>query len=261
MTSAASLTHPTHIAERALVVRRSRFEQSRCGQGTRVRADRASVPRMKSILGQSPQPNQAVGFARWRPVAKSPFSRRGAHTLIAVALLASTLLTGCSSTPELTPTSTPIVGSQLGDVDVRQSDEAIFQQSKAVVLKYVEAVTTVSNAGGMNVEVFKQIVADDQYIQEMESAIFYAENGYHTVGSMNAYDFVRGMVVQSGDYLSASVTFCSDASGVRFLDSLGNDVTPATRMDFQKLTAIVQFEEGQPLIYSIDPGETPESCG
>lgn len=243
MTSAASLTLPIHIAELALVVCRSRFEQSRCGQGTRARADRASVPRMKSILGQSPQPNQAVGFSRWRPVAKSPFSRRGAHTLLAVGLLASTLLTGCSSTPAPTPTPTALIAGKFA------TEEEALAAAKEVYLKYAALSEQLSLDPGSDSAQLREITSADLYSFEIATADAMLRNNVTAAGSVNYWGFVFDSF--SGSRIN--IKFCADNSGARLFDSGGTDVTDDTDQSIVEYVAAVNFGAVGSTVISLDP--------
>lgn len=240
MTSAASLTLPIHIAELALVVRRSRFEQSRCGQGTRARADRASVPRMKSILGQSPQPNQAIGFSRWRPVAKSPFSRRGAHTLIAVALLASTLLTGCSSTPAPTPTPTALIAGKFAtEEEALAAAEERFREYALLSDLAVDEV---------GLEKIRPLVTDSLFEYEETVLGKFSTAGIEVRGTLIYSNFV----LSDSSRNSVTIHFCSDASGTRVFNSAGIDVTPEQREAQIAMQSVLIESNGRLIVDSVD---------
>lgn len=216
----------------------------------RARADRASVPRMKSILGQSPQPNQAVGFTRRCPVAKSPFSRRGAHTPLAVGLLAGTLLTGCSSTPAPTPTPTALIAGKFA------TEEEALAAARTVYLTYSAFSEQLSEFPASDSEALRTITSSELYQYELDSASVLRRANVTVRGGIVYSNFLFD---ESTDD-SVSFLMCADVSGSRIIASDGKDITDDSDNPLVSMRATVVFSDVSPIVETVDGSEI-STCG
>ncbi len=155
---------------------------------------------------------------------------------LATAITAVLLLVGCSShnpavMPVPEPTSTPVFASD---------DDALAAATEAYA-KYLAVSDEITADGGLNAERISDLVTLQQYESEAEAFDEYSDRKLHTQGN-SAFDIVGLQRYSPGTNGSAEigVYICVDVSGVKIMNSLNEDVTPASRMNRYPLE--VEFE-------------------
>lgn len=225
-----------------------------------ARTGRVSVPSMNPAAHTETPIRERADHRGDHAGARSPQRRRRGRLIsVIMGIGVSVLLSGCAAFMPFPPagqmqeTTSPPLAKGL-------SDEELLKVGADVISRYMDALSTVDNAGGAGFEVLEDLTSETQYAEEVDAAIFYAENGYYTFGTLTAYDFEIGVVIKSLNRTSAEIAFCSDASGVRIFDAAGTDITPSSRMAQQRLTALIVVVDGVARVDKIDPGEVKTPC-
>jgi hypothetical protein len=145
---------------------------------------------------------------------------RGSVAILA-CLLGCAALTGCSpaATPAPSPTSTAIFASE---------DEALAAAT-AVYQQYTAAFDVRSAKGGIPYDALSTYVTPE-YLQKLNEPGLLEKNEWHTDGS-TTFDTISVVETSESDRSAVlRVRLCRDVSGIRILDSQGEDVTPTTRL-------------------------------
>jgi hypothetical protein len=175
--------------------------------------------------------------------------------LLAVAVLLA--LAGCvpsesHATAPPSASATPVFASDA---------EALAAAEKAYAA-YLRVSDEVANDGGKAPERIAKYVTSGRFKSEIQTSALFLERGIRTTGST---DFDSSILQQvEADGIDTKVTFytCWDTTAVRVIDSNGNDVTPADRIDRQTLEVVLTTARGRlPLqLNSDDAWSGQSSC-
>jgi hypothetical protein len=114
-------------------------------------------------------------------------------------------------------------------------------------LRVSDAITA---DGGANPERIKPLVTAEQYANFSESAATLTEKGWHTSGRTTFRKLSLAQADLSAEMAAAiDLYVCVDVSAVRIIDTLGQDVTPTTRLDAVPIEiGFVAASEGWPAL-------------
>lgn len=165
------------------------------------------------------------------------------------ALLVLAGCVGAEPLPTLPPepTSTPIFASE---------EDALAAAEEAYAA-YLEMSNLISSEGGVEPERIAPFVTEDQLADELDGSAYLESNQIRTVGA----SVLNQVELQQYDELDAyaEIVFyaCVDVSGVRVLDSAGQDVTPSERAPTIALEVVVQAGTEEVLV--ADSAQWPDS--
>ena len=142
--------------------------------------------------------------------------------ILPIALPLAFLLSGCSpnGTPAIPvpePTSAPVFAS----------DEDALAAAKVAYGEYLAISDLISQQGGVNPDRLKQAVTPELLAHQVDFFGTFARSGQHQVG-LSTITNVKLERLDDDGHGNVTVTIyaCTDFSGTRFLDSVGQDVTP-----------------------------------
>ncbi|QNO38421.1 hypothetical protein H4J02_05275 [Protaetiibacter sp. SSC-01] len=165
---------------------------------------------------------------------------RRSHRLVAPAMLAALLLSGCvpsdpTPTPPPTPDATPVFASE---------EEALAAAEEAYG-KYLETVAVVMADGGAKPERLRPLLTEELFEQESAGYEEFASNGWRGVGSTTFT-----MQLQRADLAAGGVVayVCDDRSGLDIVDAEGRSVVLGDRPDLA--ASVVEFVWHDSLVLS-----------
>lgn len=164
--------------------------------------------------------------------------RSGRHLVVAVvaalAVAAAGALTGCvPGKPAVTPAPTSTSGSP-----VFASDEEALAAAEEAYRAYLAVSDQIANDGGADPERIAALVTSERLADELRGSETFETQGIRTEGSTK-FENLGLQEVQDRGSVRVSFYACWDASDVRVLNDLGEDITPADRINRQRLEIVV----------------------
>jgi hypothetical protein len=145
----------------------------------------------------------------------------------AALLVATLLLAGCTPseltvTPAPEPTAAPIFAS----------DEEALAAATEAYAKYLEVSDRIRSEEGRDPERIAGLVTAERLDDELAGFRNFSDQGRSTVGSI-AFDSVKLQRYVNEPVATIVMYVCLDASGIKFVDRSGKDVTPSEKPDRQ----------------------------
>jgi hypothetical protein len=175
--------------------------------------------------------------------------RKTAQTL-ALALISVVSLSGCLP-PALDPTPTP----QPSSTPVFASEEEAMKAAEAAYREYLAVSDAIAQDGGANPERLAGLVTEEFFAKQLETITGLQSDSLHTTGATTFDSFSAQQYVD--DYAGTALLTayaCIDVSGVRVLNEVGADVTPAGRQD--RLPLLLDFEASDPMEVRVSASDT-----
>jgi hypothetical protein len=185
-------------------------------------------------------------------------SRRHALAVVPLVVLVAALV-GCSGATRIPP---PEPSSAVEPLFA--SDEEALEAATQAYEEYLLASNVVTASQDLSVESIEELVTAEYFELFVESVEGLRSQGLRTTGSSRILSTELQQWYEEDDMASVIVYLCLDVSGVRVVDELNVDMTPADRATIVALE--VGFEESDQvrsklLVASSDAWSEGDLCG
>ena len=161
--------------------------------------------------------------------------------LILVPLVA-VALTACASQVTPVPTSTEAVTEK----PLFATDEEALAAAQVAYANYLEISDQIARDGGANPERLEGLVTKEQLQIELQNISEYAVSGFHGEGETSFDSFH----IADSDQQHFSAYLCVDVTNSKLINSKGEDVTPATRVNRWPLLVNYNFDSSGKVLIS-----------
>jgi hypothetical protein len=170
---------------------------------------------------------------------------RSSPVLVATGLLLA--LAGCTPTSHATSAPTPSA------TPVFASDAAALEAAEAAYAAYLKVSDQIANDGGKDPERIAKYVTAERLSIELRGSTSLENHGLRTTGSTT---FSNASLEQSTfSVANTTIAFyaCWSVADVRVLNVVGDDVTPANRVNSKTLEIVMTTKSGRlPLVLESD---------